>query len=151
MPTILRGRIALVLAFAVLLIPVFQSSLRGLTHVLTCSEQVAQPFIVQIAADGSATILSSTSITPGQDKGVCGGLVLTMGVQADDPGAVEVILPITNTTDDTWRGTVGLDIGDTSLPVSIGEIGPGETREDRIRVRFDEGTHELQGSVLIGP
>lgn len=147
----LRGQIALILAFAVLLIPVFQSSLRGLTHVITCSGEVAQPFTVQIDPDGVATILSSTTLSPGDERGVCGGLVLDMGVVAVGPRSVEVVLPVTNTTDSDWRGTISLDIGGAIVPVDVGRIRAGETVEDRIEVRFGEGTHELQGSVLIGP
>lgn len=150
MPAVLRGRVALVLALAVLLIPVFQSSLRGLTHVTTCDAEVAQPFTIQLD-DGVATILSATALTPDAERGVCGGLVLDMGVQSVGDDRVEVILPVTNETADNWRGTIALDVGGTIIPVDVGVIPAGETVEDRIEVRIDEGTVELQGSVLIGP
>ena len=51
MPSILKSRIAIVALLAVFLIPVGTSSLRGLTHVLTCEAEVEKPFSV-IFEDG---------------------------------------------------------------------------------------------------
>ena len=66
-------------------------------------------------------------------------------------GEIELILPITNHTDDLWRGTVSVVVGRTTIPVDIGEVPAGETRSDSIDLELDQGTTELSGSLLIGP
>lgn len=48
MPSILKSRIALVALIGVFLIPIMSSSLRGLTHVLTCEGSVETPFSVVV-------------------------------------------------------------------------------------------------------
>jgi hypothetical protein len=37
------------------------------------------------------------------------------------------------------------------VPVSIGEIAPGETKADSVSVKIGTGTHEVKGTLLIGP
>ena len=60
-------------------------------------------------------------------------------------------LPITNTSRYLWRGTVELHIDNTSIPVDIGEIPSGRTATDTVDFKLDPGSHELEGSLLIGP
>ena len=61
------------------------------------------------------------------------------------------MVPITNRSDLEWHGTVKLELEATSLPVRIGSIPPGDTRSDEVTLRLPPGTHELDGSLLIGP
>ena len=150
MPSILRSRLALLALLGVFLIPIGMSSLRGLTHVLTCKEEVEQPFTV-IVTDGQPEVLSSIRIGR-QDTGrLCGGLSLETQARAGSGGEITLVLPITNHTEHPWRGTVSVVVGDTTVPVDIGEIPSGETRQDTIDLELDEGTTELSGSLLIGP
>jgi hypothetical protein len=151
MPTTLRSRVALLSLMGVFLIPVTASSLRGLTHVLTCREEVDTPFSMVISDVGDPLITTSNRIERGQEAGVCGGLSLDMAASIDPDGRVAMTLPITNHSDHPWRGTVSLSIGDTTVPVDIGSIDAGQTEADTIRLRLDSGTHELRGSLLIGP
>jgi hypothetical protein len=96
-------------------------------------------------------IVSSNVIERDAPEGVCGGLVLDMGVGPSDPGKVQLRLPITNNTEYDWQGSVSLQLGDTAVPVDIGEIRAGETKSDTITVRVDPGELEVNGSLLIGP
>jgi len=58
---------------------------------------------------------------------------------------------VTNGSDYPWQGTVDVTLNNTTIPVSIGRIEPGETGADSIPVRLEEGANELDGSLLVGP
>jgi len=140
--------IALVAAF---LIPLGTSSLRGLTHVLTCRDEAEIPFSLIVPDEGDPVIVSSQTISRDAPVGVCGGLVLDMAVGPAGRNRVELRLPITNRSEFDWHGTVRLKVGTTVVPVEIGEIKHGETEVDSVKVRVRPGEHELQGSLLLGP
>jgi hypothetical protein len=142
---------ALIALLGAFLIPILLSSLQGLTHVLTCQQATNVPFTVQLPEHGSPTISSSAVITREQVNGLCGGLRLDMRVGAEGPNKVKIILPIANNTKHDWEGSVKLKLGGTTVPVRIGNIPAGKTREDVIHFRVDPGTHEINGSLLIGP
>lgn len=151
MPSILRSRIALVVLLASFLIPIGLSSLRGLTHVLTCEDDVETPFSLLIPAEGPPVITTSTRIERRESPRLCGGLAVNLQAQVDRSGRVAMTIPITNKSSSPWQGTVQLHLADTSIPVSIGRIEPGETGSDTVTFELDPGTHELSGSLLIGP
>ncbi len=101
---------------------------------------------------GDPEILSSTRISKVQERDqLCGGLTVDPQARSAGPGEIEFILPITNNTDHLWRGTVTLRLGRTQIPVDIGEVGPGGTAKDTVNFTLDEGTHEVSGSLQIGP
>jgi len=133
-------------------VPIGMSSLRGLTHILVCEDQVSQPFTMVISPDGQPQILSSLRITrePSSSE-LCGGLTIEPKARASDDGKIAFTLPISNNTDFAWHGTVGLKLGGTQVPVDIGEVGPGQTASDTVELTLEEGTHEVGGSLLIGP
>lgn len=151
MPPALRSRIALVVLLGAFLIPIGTSSLRGLTHVLTCDSQAEIPFTLIVPERGDPVIISSRAIVRDEPEGVCGGLVLDMAVGPAGAGRVELRLPITNKTKFDWNGTVQLQLGDTVLPVDIGGIKSGETGVDTVQVNVSPGELEVNGSLLIGP
>jgi len=146
MPPILRSRLALAALLGVFLIPIGMSSLRGLTHVLTCREHTNVPFSVNIP-----TITSSQRITRNEPLQLCGGLSLNLAVKSISADKVQVRLPITNNTKYTWQGSVSLKVSGTSIPVRIGEVKPGHTSSDTIDVKVAKGTDTIDGSLLIGP
>lgn len=151
MPAILKSRLALFAMLGIFLIPIGMSSLRGLSHVLTCQSEAKTPFTLVIPEEGDPLVTTSTRITRGQEtKKLCGGLLLEMGARIES-GKVEMIVPITNRTKFAWRGTVKLTLGDTSIPVDIGEIPAGETESDTVPLNLRPGSHQLNGSLLIGP
>lgn len=151
MPASLRSRMALLVLMGAFLIPIITSSLRGLTHVLTCAEQAEIPFTLITPASGDPVIVSSRSITRDEPVGVCGGLVLDMGVGPAGQGRVALRLPITNNTEFDWQGSVRLKLGDSVVPVDIGQIKAGETGVDTVRIRVPSGQIEVNGLLLIGP
>src|SRR5258708_10950637 len=143
MPQSVRSRRALFALLGVLLIPIAPSSLNGLTHVLTCQQRTQAPFTLQVPAQGPPTILSAVTLSRGKSAELCGGLTLDMAVQQASAGKVRVLLPITNHTRYPWRGSVKLILGHTSVPVDIGEVHSGSTREGHVDVRVDQGQHEI--------
>jgi len=142
---------ALIALLGAFLIPILLSSLQGLTHVLTCQQATNVPFTVQLPEHGQPTISSSSVITRGQANGLCGGLRLDMRVGQESANKVKIILPVANGTKNDWQGSVKLKLGGTTVPVRIGGIPAGQTRQDTIHFRVDPGTHEINGSLLIGP
>ncbi len=142
---------------AVLLIPIGTSTLRGLTHVLTCRERSATPFSIDVAESGAPTILSSTVVERDPSGAVvsdevCGGLRLDIEVGSRVENRADVTLAITNNSPYGWRGSVRLMLGGTPLPISIGKIDAGETARDNIELRLDAGRrYEIEGSLLVGP
>lgn len=133
------------------LIPIGMSSLRGLTHVLTCKESAETPFTLVTPEGMEPQLLSSTRIEKDDEEFLCGGLTLNMGARAEGPGKVSMILPITNNSEYLWRGSVTLVVGGTSIPADIGEVPAGQTRTDVLELNLDPGTLEVTGSLLIGP
>lgn len=149
-PAVLRTAFARVLLLGVFLIPIGLSSLRGLTHVLTCRDQVAAPFQV-IIVEGEAVVTSAEVLTPGGPALVCGGLDLELTAATRPGGVVEVTVPIRNATDADWYGSVQLDVAGIRLPVDLGRVDAGETRRRRVELRLPEGTTEFSGTLLVGP
>jgi hypothetical protein len=156
-PSALRAQVALIGLLAVLLIPIGTSSLRGLTHVLTCRERSATPFSVEVPDVGPPLISSSTVIERDPDgdvvsNEVCGGLTLDllMGSRVED--RADVTLAITNNSEFGWRGSVQLLFDGTPIPIDIGKIDAGATSTDSFELRLDAGrTYEIEGNLLVGP
>ena len=152
MPSVLRAKMALVALFAILLIPIYTSSLRGLTHVLTCEEQTDAEFAVQVDDEGQAILSSSQVITRETDRSLCGGLVVDFIVGTVEPGEVEIEMSITNTSEDDWHGTVGLEFDGIDIPVGIGAIEAGGVASETVAARISNGrAYVIEGRLLIGP
>jgi hypothetical protein len=157
MPSALRAQVALIGLLGVLLIPIGTSSLRGLTHILTCQESAATPFSIEVPADGPPVISSSIVITRNPDgsvpdRSVCGGLTLDLLVGSRAEDRANATLAITNESDYGWRGSVQIKLDDIDIPIDIGEIRAGETATDTFELRLDEGrTYEIEGDLLVGP
>lgn len=139
------------LIVGIFLIPILVSSLRGLTHVLTCAEGVEAPFSVFVATDGSAVVTGSATGEAGASSGLCGGLQVDMRAGTVADSRLELTILVTNDSAYPWQGTVDVSLNTTRIPVSIGRIEPGETGSDSIPVRVAEGVNELDGSLLVGP
>lgn len=150
-PSALRSRLALVTLLGVFLIPITASSLRGLTHVITCRNAAEIPFTISIPAAGPPSITSAVRLERGAETEVCGGLRLNPKVGLAGPREVRVVLAIVNSTEFAWKGSAELHLGNTAIPVRIGRIAAGETESEALQVRVDPGTHELKGTLLIGP
>jgi hypothetical protein len=157
MPSALRAQVALIGLLAVLLIPIGTSSLRGLTHILTCRDKSATPFSVEVPESGPPIISSSTVIERDASGGVasneiCGGLTLDLEIGSRVENRADVTLLITNNSEFGWRGSVQLRLGSTPIPIDIGQIDAGSTATDDFQLRLDAGRrYEIEGSLLIGP
>lgn len=154
MQTSLRGRLAMFALMGAFLIPISVSSLRGLTHVLTCEQKVETPFTMVIHKDRPPEVLSSTKITRGQQEGLCGGLIVDLRARSAPEQKVRLIVVIHNKTNSLWKGTVSLGLkGERSLsfPVEIGSIAAGKTRSGSVDLALPSGSTELAGSLLLGP
>jgi hypothetical protein len=156
MPAILRSRLALLTLMGAFLIPIGMSSLRGLTHVLVCEKEVKQPFTMIVTASGEPQILSSTRLTrepqaPPTGRGICGGLLIEPRARSEEGGRIAFTLPVRNLTDHIWRGTIAVRLGNIQIPVDVGEVGPGQTASDTILLNLEEGEHEVNGSLFVGP
>ena len=152
MPSILRSRLALFAVLGAFLIPIGMSSLRGLTHILVCEDRFKQPFTMVVGPEGQPEILSSLRITKDpRANEICGGLTIEPRARSTKDGRIAFTLPVKNNTDFAWRGTMGVELGGTNIPVDVGEVGPGQTRTDTVLFDLREGEHEVDGSLLIGP
>lgn len=150
-PALLRTRLALVAMFVVFLIPVTQSTLRGLTHVLSCTERVDTPFQVVLLEGEEPIVTGSSVITAGEDPTLCGGLAVQIGAGPSESADIDVIVTVENQSDTDWYGTVEIDVVGVRVPVDIGRIGAGSTAEERISLSLPEGVTEFGGSLLVGP
>lgn len=152
MPQALRTQMALVLMLGVFLVPIGMSSLRGLTHVLTCDQTDTKVFTLQ--SEGDETIDTGSQVIERdaagevEDPKVC-GLDVSIRVGEAEGDNRQLVLDITNPTEDNWRGTIELEVDSTSVPIAIGEIDAGTTATKTIDLRVD--SEELSGKLLIGP
>lgn len=151
-----RNQLAVVALLGIFLIPLGLSSLRGLTHVLTCEEDVATPFTVNLDGD-VPVVLSATRLGPDDTGLLCGALVIDLAASSVDDREVELTFFVTNDTATRWNGTVALDLTDEalastiSLPISIGSVDAGSVATESVSVRVQEGTYEFSGTLLVGP
>ena len=150
MPRTLRSRIALFLLLGAFLIPVATSSLRGLTHVLTCSAAEI-PFSVDVRGDAAPTIIRARSLERGGEEEACEGLDFEFRGGPAGPGHVNFAMEVTNGSDFDWHGSVKLRVGGDVVPLDIGEIRRGTTAGDTVRLRVPEGQTEVSGALLVGP
>ena len=151
MPPILRSRLAVAALLGAFLIPIGMSSLRGLTHVLTCTEQVESPFTVVVGESGGPLVVSSTRLAAGEESGLCGGLDVVMSARPTGEERLELTVEVLNRTSHPWQGTIDLALDGNSIPVDIGKVAAGKAEQDTVVFRLDPGTHEVEGSLLIGP
>jgi hypothetical protein len=150
MPSILRSRVALLALLGAFLIPIVMSSLRGLTHVLTCRERVRTPFTLFVREDAPPQAVTSTLIRR-EEAGICEALDIELGARLVSRRKLAMVVPIRNNSPYVWRGTVELELDDISIPVAIGAVSAGDTETDTVTFTLDRGAHELSGSLLIGP
>ena len=150
-PFILRSRIALFALVLIFFIPILEQSLRGLTHLLVCNRDAKTPFTLIISEKGDPQMASSARVARNVDPNPCKGLDLNLGARAEGDDHVAITVPISNRTTYGWQGSVRLNLGNASVPVAIGKIPPQQTRADTVVFQLPRGSHELEGSLLLGP
>ena len=156
----IRARIAVIVLLGIFLIPVTTSSLRGLTHVLSCEESVVATLTVDTTSEagGGAVLGSSDNVTRdpgGEEAGVdelCGGLIVGLELANTTEDRAEVEVTLTNHTDSDWRGSVELRFAGADIPVAIGRVRAGTTESDLVSLRIRPGrSYEISGTLLLGP
>jgi hypothetical protein len=156
LPMSLRAKMATVILLGIFFIPFATSDLRGLTHVLTCTDSVSASLLVDDTADtgGGAPVLGSADTVTRDEVGLglCGGLEVDLQLTSAQDGRADVLVAITNTTEHDWQGSVDLRFDDTPVPVAIGSIAQGDTEQDTVELRVERGrAYEITGTLLIGP
>jgi hypothetical protein len=142
----------MVALLGIFLIPVANSSLRGLTHVLTCEATIDATLQIDNTVGDDSVLLSADTITPDEDDGLCGGLTVDLQLAGATDDEANVVVEITNETDVDWQGTIELDFTGTSVPVTVGSIDAGETATDTVTFQLEPGQdYEISGTLLIGP
>jgi hypothetical protein len=136
--------------FGVFLIPIGLSSMRGLTHVLTCSEEIRKPFEVTFDESGSPLLTGSSQVEAGSEER-CGAVRADVSMRSAGANQIEVTIPITNDGTEPWQGTVSLQVGDVEIPVRIGLVPPGETRSEDLLLNLPQGVTGFSGELLLGP
>lgn len=152
-PSSLRAKSALVALFAVLMIPLWTSSLRGLTHVLTCQETTDTDFTIEVASDGTAAVLSSLSFDrETAERELCEGLVLDVGIAQGSPGAADLKITITNNSEFDWQGSMKVELDDVSFPIPVGDVASGRSETETVELNLDDGrSYAISGTLLVGP
>lgn len=150
-----RHRAPLVLLAVLFLIPVGTSSLRGLTHVLTCTDEVGTSISISPGLEPGEppTLLSSRVLVAGEDPLICQALEVEMAIAGFDEtsGDSDLQVDLTNRSELDWRGTVQLSIGGASVPLAVGRIAAGATVSSTPTIRTAEDQVEIEGQLLIGP
>lgn len=144
----LRIRTAIVAIIGVLLIPVATSSLRGLTHVITCSSPLSAGFDVAVpeaGAEPEAVLLDPTAVNR---DGPDGPAVVTTATTV----APTTVAPTTSGADDLRREeAVPLGrrpvCGGITVDLRLSAPAPGVVRVD-VPVR-NRGSYDWQGTVRL--
>lgn len=145
-----RWRLAAAALFTVFLIPVGQSWLGGLTHVLSCEQAVETPFQILLVG-GKPVITSASELRPGGGDTACGGVRVDISAAATGEGKVTVRLALENGGAHEWRGTIELRLAGVRIPFDIGRVAAGSTGATEVEVRVPEGATQIDGSLLVGP
>src|SRR3546814_18644724 len=123
----MRAQFACVGLLAVLLIPIGTSSLRGLTHILTCQDDSATPFSLVVPDDGPPTISSSTVIerpAPGEAPSdqICGGLTPDHVMSAPANHRAELPLALANARYSRWPASGHTRLDAHKIPIDTDTI-----------------------------
>jgi hypothetical protein len=155
LPMSLRAKMATVILLGIFFIPFATSDLRGLTHVLTCTDAVSATLLVDDSADDDTSPVLGSADTVTRDEiglGLCGGLEVDLQLTAARDGRAQVLVAVTNATEHDWKGSIELRFDGTPVPVAIGSIARGDTEQDTVELRVKGGeTYEISGTLLIGP
>lgn len=134
------------------MLPVILLSQRGLTHEASCIADVATPFSV-MAVPNDDPIVSSAMVLD-RDTPIpktCEGVDFSPQISPQGAGKVMVLLPITNTTAQTWRASVLLKVNSDTTAVAVGELKPGGTTVGKVFVDVPPTETTITAQLVIGP
>lgn len=155
MDLLTRNRAPLAVLVLVFLIPIASSSLRGLTHVLSCDDAIGTSITIIPGFEPGEppVLLSARSLEAGDDPLICGALEVDLGLEAYDEerDEAELVVVIANRSELDWRGTVALELGGAVVPLAVGRIAADDQVEQRTTVRVSGEQFAIEGDLLIGP
>jgi hypothetical protein len=151
LPVNQRGHYALWLLAASLLIPLGTTNLRGLHHLVSCTDEIDQTFSVTAINATQAIVTGSTSIVREPPEGDCAAVEMNMGVRPDGRGYVLVTMPVVNETDRPWSTSVILQLDGLQTSVPVGRIPAGATKTKVLRLRLTRDLQSITGTLLVGP
>jgi hypothetical protein len=146
-----NARFALWLMMAAFLIPLGTSTLRGMHHLVSCTDEIDQTFSVTAIDAKSAVITGSTSVVRTPPTGECSAVDMNMRVRPDSKGFVLIRLPVENKTDRAWTASVILQLDDLKTSVPIGRIEAGKVKTKELRVRLTQELQSITGTLVVGP
>lgn len=167
--TSLKHRLALAALVGVLIIPLLTTNNGGLSHLLFCTAEVAQPFAIAAAVDDDPQVTSSTSIDRAdvESEGAgafegrpaataeCEGVRAEVSAEPIDHERVRLTVTIINDSEIAWRGSIGLaatgQARRADLTAAIGEVKPGERGSASLELRVADGQTDIDGTLLLGP
>jgi hypothetical protein len=153
LPAALRARIALITLLGLFLIPVTTSSLRGLTHVLTCRADIVATLSIDTSTDAAAVLGSADRVVRGAEEAdSCDDVSVQLDLASTTGDRAELTLEVTNRSGFDRNGSVELQFSGVDIPINVGRIAARSTETEAVtlRVRPDR-TYEVTGTLLLGP
>ena len=157
LPMALRAKMAAVILLGIFFIPFATSDLRGLTHVLTCTDAVSASLLVDDTAGiGRAHPCSARPRRVTREEaglGLCGGLEVDLQLTSARDGRAEVLGRHHQRRPSTTGRAASSCASTTRRSRWPSAASPRATTErDMVELRVRSGrAYEITGTLLIGP
>ena len=151
MSALSASRVALAMLVGSFLIPLSTTTLRGMHHLVSCTDAVDQTFAVTAIDSLRAVITGSTSVVREPPTGECSAVDMNMQVRPDGKGFILISMPVVNRTDRPWNASVVLRLDGLQTMVRVGRIHPGDTYTKDLRVRLTTELQSITGTLVVGP
>ncbi len=151
MSALSASRVALAMLVGSFLIPLSTTTLRGMHHLVSCTDAVDQTFAVTAIDSLRAVITGSTSVVREPPTGECSAVDMNMQVRPDGKGFILISMPVVNRTDRPWNTSVILRLDGLQTMVRVGRIHPGDTYTKDLRVRLTTELQSITGTLVVGP
>lgn len=151
MSALSASRVALAMLVGSFLIPLSTTTLRGMHHLVSCTDAVDQTFAVTAIDSLRAVITGSTSVVREPPTGECSAVDMNMQVRPDGKGFILISMPVVNRTDRPWNASVVLRLDGLQTMVRVGRIHPGDTDTKDLRVRLTAELQSITGTLVVGP
>lgn len=151
MSALSASRVALAMLVGSFLIPLSTTTLRGMHHLVSCTDEVDQTFAVTAIDSLRAVITGSTSVVREPPTGECSAVDMNMQVRPDGKGFILISMPVVNRTDRPWNTSVILRLDGLKTTVRVGRVQPGDTFTKALRVRLTTELQSITGTLVVGP
>ncbi len=151
MSALSAGRVALAALVGSFLIPLSTTTMRGMHHLVSCTDEVDQTFAVTAVDSLRAVITGSTAVVREPPTGECSAVDMNMQVRPDGKGFILISMPVVNRTNLAWNTSVILRLDSLRTTVRVGQINAGETHTKELRVRLTSDLQSITGTLVVGP